>query len=127
MARIEQGGTPIKTTEEARHIKGHHAEKIFATLLLLAPNLEIIYEPTRFEHQNGGVVPDATVPDFRVTNLQTGIETFIEITRSFRNGNDPKKRQKRIMREAAPDTRYIVFYGEKLRALQDRRPEFNFF
>lgn len=122
MPRFEQGGVLIRTHEDIEGIKKPHvSEREFARLLLDKTNLEISYESTRFEYLNGGISPLVTVPDFKVVNLETGVETFIEITTST-NG---KGRQKSAMKGAAPETHYVVFHRDKLQAIQEKFPEYN--
>jgi hypothetical protein len=122
MPRFEQEGVRIQTHKDIEGIgKSHQSEREFARLLLDKTNLDIYYESTRFEYQNGGVMPYVTVPDFRVINLITGVETFIEITTSV-NG---KGKQKTTMKGAAPDTHYVVFHRDKLQDIQDKFPAYN--
>jgi hypothetical protein len=122
MARKEIGGVYIQSPEDILKIKKpHYSEREFARLLFEKTELEIYYESTQFEYQNRRDESPATVPDFRVVNLTTGVETFIEITTST-NG---KGKQKSVMKEAAPDTHYVVFHRDKLEAIQNKFPEYN--
>lgn len=122
MPRFEQGGVEIQSHEDLPRIKKpHFPEREFARLLLDKTGLSISYEPTRFEYHLEEGDPLITVPDFRVVNPSTGIETYIEITVSI-NG---KGRQRAAMQLAAPDTHYVVFCRDKLQAIQDKFPEYN--
>lgn len=115
------------------------AEKEFARLIfssteLVRDRIEIVHEPTQIFYES-----QSTIPDFGIRNKKTGRITYIEITRSSKrgilnenrepNGEDPKEKQKKIMKNGAPDKRCVYIYGEELGEIQARRPELglNFF
>lgn len=124
MAREELEGIRIETADDDFKIRGTHnpdrqplqTEREFARLLLDKTQLKITYEATRFSHVDEEGRKFVTVPDFRVVNPNTGVETFIELTNSI-NG---KGKQKRVMQGAAPETHYVVFYRDKLNDIQNK-------
>lgn len=131
MPRREYEGIPIRNADDLTRIRSsddspkadNPAEREFARLLLDTTSLEIVYEPTLFYYHDEDEVMRGTLPDFKVTNPDTGAQTYIEITTSS-NG---KGRQKAIMQRLAPDVNYVVFKKEKLEAIQERRPQYHFF
>lgn len=131
MPRREYEGRTIRAYEDLALIKSsddgpkadNPAEREFARLLLDKTSLEITHEPTFFYYHDDEGILRGTLPDFRVTNLDTGVQTYIEITTSS-NG---KGRQQSIMQRLAPDVHYVVFKREKLEAIQEKFPEYHFF
>ncbi len=131
MPRREYGGTQIRGPEDLIYIKSsddgakvdNPAEREFARLLLDKTSLEITHEPTFFYYHDDEGILRGTLPDFRVVNPDTGVQTYIEITTSS-NG---KGRQQSIMQRLAPDVHYVVFRREKLEAIQQKFPEYHFF
>lgn len=131
MPRREYEGRAIKCPEDLAHIKSsddgskadNPAEREFARLLLDKTSLDITHEPTLFYYHDEEGVLRGTLPDFRVVNPNTGVETYIEITTSS-NG---KGRQQQVMQRLAPDVHYVVFRREKLEAIQQKFPEYHFF
>lgn len=85
------------------------------------PTAQIDYEPETFTSRaENGNVPKGSTPDFRI-KLPTGkIQIlFVEATTAGYNGHgDPKARQKKIMKECAPNVPYVVLYREQLEKLQ---------
>lgn len=129
MGRIEIRGIKLTREKDLKKIPGQ-SEKEFARLILSKPNLECWYEPTRFEYQNGGPYPESTVPDFRILNTITGVETYVEITTSpYGNGKDPKAKQKRVMENAHEENdeaiRYVVLYADNLLKIQNANPSYD--
>lgn len=130
MGRVEIGGIHVRDKEDIEKILGK-SEREFARLIVSKPGLQCWYESTRFEYQNGGPSPEATVPDFRIVNTRSGVEVFVEITTSlFRPDADPKERQKRVMRNAADGEkdacRYVVLYAEHLSRIQSANKGYQF-
>ena len=118
----ELKGLRIQSIDDIQRIRQSNlAEREFARLLIDNTNLEVEYEPVSFVFVDSDGNSQVTVPDFRVTNPQTGAVNYIEITTS-RNG---KHRQRRVMENAGPQGRYKVFYREKLEAIQARFPTYN--
>lgn len=129
MAAGMELGRIIQTKEDIEGIKDV-AERQFAALLLPHPHLRLIYEPRVFERivfEDGKEKKEATVPDFLVVNRQSGSETYVEITKAKHRHGDPKKKQRQIMEDAAPDVRYVVLYSKHLKNMQRRNPGTNFF
>ena len=85
------------------------------------PTAQIDYEPETFTSKvENGNASQGSTPDFRI-KLPTGKRQilFVEATTAENNGHgDPKAKQKRIMRECAPDIPYIVLCREQLEKLQ---------
>lgn len=102
-------------------LNAYNTEREFARLLLDRTNLEITYEPTFFYHIDDDEIKRGTLPDFRVINPSTGAETYIEVTTSVVG----KGKQKSFMKQLAPDVHYVVFYRDKLEAIQAKFPEYH--
>jgi len=102
-------------------------ERIFrAYLELKFPEAEISYEAESFSIINEFGKKETTTPDFRIVKPD-GKRIFVEITKSSRNGTDPKERNRRIMKQAAPKDIYIVLYNKELKRIQRECPGFEFF
>jgi hypothetical protein len=131
MPRREYEGRAIRGPEDLVLIKSsddgpkvdNPAEREFARLLLDKTSLEITYEPTFFYYHDDDGVLRGTLPDFRVVDPTTGVQTYIEITTSS-NG---KGGQQSIMQRLAPDVHYVVFKREKLESIQQKFPDYHFF
>lgn len=99
--------------EEASKIK-NTGERVFAHVILLKPNLEIVYQPKTFV----GIDGKKTVPDFYIRNTRTDSKgVYIEVTESLDLDNSSKSRQLRIMKQVRlidPDIRYLQFNGAVL-------------
>ncbi|MDO8269489.1 MAG: hypothetical protein Q7T54_02355 [Candidatus Levybacteria bacterium] len=129
MPRKEYEGILIATAEDLPRIKNgkngqlnaYDTEREFARLLLDKTTLEITYEPTFFYLIDDDEIKRGTLPDFRVRNPSTGVVTYIEVTTSVAG----KGKQKSFMRELAPDVHYVVFYRDKLEAIQAKFPEYH--
>jgi len=123
---LVERGICIKTLEDVKKLE-RVEEKEFARLLFdrLKEGSRIEYESTMFqcnsEHGKNG---KATVPDFKVSNFRTGRVTYIEITTSSETKN-PKQRQKDVIKEVAPEERYVVLYKEHLNHIQEKHSEYN--
>ncbi len=121
----ELEGTPIESYEDLGNI--HHAhESEFARFLLHKKNLSIEYEPVEFR-LNGPTSP-SHIPDFRLTNLVSGRESYIELTTSsLHEFKDPKHKQRRIVEEVSmqigENILYLVLYAQNLRKIQILNPE----
>lgn len=107
------------------NIPGRTERMFYIFLTKIFPDSEIYYESTSFTIKNGNG-KEETVPDFKVVNPD-GKTIFIEITKGRRNGSDPKERERRIMKEASPNTPYIVLYNEDLKKIQMENDNFDFF
>lgn len=124
MARLEQGGTPIRTAEDVAKIR-YPAEQQFALLLLAIiskkPYLRLRYEQVEFtlERENGTIA--STVPDFSIHNVRTGREYHLEVTCAERCRHDFKDRQKEVM--LSNGVQYTILWRENLEKLQKRHPE----
>lgn len=126
MPERDLGGVAIRSKEDLVGIKkngNHKAESEFARLLLDKTDLEIVYEPTFFYQEEEDGVVKGTLPDFRVRNPNTGATTFIELTTSSKG----KDKQKTYMKTLAPDVHYVVFFRDKLEAIERKFPEYSFF
>ncbi len=135
--RIEKG-ISIQTENDVHENLRGTTEKAFALFLLrikaINPCLEIQYEPQLFEHINGDGKSEGTLPDFFVRNTANPSSrgTYIEITNANANGilkkngeqeqEDPKRKQKRVMKLVASDKRYVVLYRENLERIQNALP-----
>lgn len=110
-------------------------------------------EPDKFEWRVDANTTRSTGPDLKVVDLQYGKEMYLETTtgeihaqllrtrvaREDESGNsifedreeqvivDPKARQKEVMKNAAPDVKYVVWYRSTLLAVQEANPGYNFF
>lgn len=124
-------GKPSITTLEdvKRYIpRGNGTERGFAQhLLQMVPDVVITYEAVLFEGVGTDGIQRCTIPDFQL-DFPTGRRVYVEITRRDLSAEvtvdgsaktiDPKERQKEAMQAAAPDTRYVVLYGETLRRIE---------
>ena len=129
MARVELGGTFIQSEKDIALIQGV-AEQQFALLLLSKPKLKEWYEPRLFEHiNNENGKPEGTIPDFFVQNTTSPHKgVFVEITTASGDSQtDPKVKQRRVMKSAAPNDRYVVLYREHLERIQEAYPDIDFF
>jgi len=122
-AEIDRIGTTNIT-----EISGVAEQQFFLLLKQKLPyGTQIIYEDRFFMQQDGNGKEQGTIPDFHIIKPD-GKEFFIEITtQSLRNnGDDPKKKQKKIMNETFPVKKYTVLYREHLENIQKNNPEFSF-
>lgn len=104
----------------------NRTERMFYVFLeQVFPNANISYESTAFSAIIDGR-EKTTIPDFKVVRPDDKT-IFIEITRDRRNGTDPKEIDRRIMKEAAPDSIYVVLYGGNLKKIQTKYEGYNFF
>ncbi len=85
-------------------------------------NARITYEPAEFSADIEGKTR-STIPDFQIDYLNTGRSVYVEITAAKRTEGDPKARQKKVMRQAAPDIKYIVLYRDCLERIQNKYPK----
>ena len=119
----------IETEKDLAEIR-HPSEQEFARFLLQkSPHLIITYEPMEVSYFDERGIERKTIPDFTVENPHSpngrDRTTYVEITLAAFNGKDPKGKQKEVMRNAAPNARYIVLYEQNLRAIQRANPNFN--
>lgn len=124
-------GRSIESQEDLANIHHIH-ESEFSRFLLEKKNLGIEYEPVEFR-LNGPTSP-SHIPDFRVTNLVSGRESYIELTTSpLHEFKDPKHKQRRIVEEVSiqigENILYLVLYAQNLRKIQTLNPhlELDFF
>lgn len=125
---IHNGGT--ERVEDIRHT---HEQQFFLFLKKKLPQAKIVYEESMFEITYDDGTTKGTVPDFYVTPNETK-RAIIEITKAPRNSNstkgerdDPKRKQKEIMKTVAPNVKYVVLYREDLERIQKHNPWVNFF
>lgn len=117
----------IRSEDDIGRIR-YPSEQEFARLLLHKnPHLIIIYEPRKFEYTFPDKTTQATVPDFLIINPRNSNQSvYVEITCSKRGTqSDVKERQKKVMKRAAPDVRYIVLYREHLMNMQRKNAAFD--
>lgn len=114
-----------KAAESFNFIKGR-TERIFIVFLhrVAFPDaISISYEAKTFTSHDG---KETTKPDCEVVR-RDGKTIYIEITKERRNGTDPKERERRIMREAAPNCPYVVLYNNTLKKIQEKHKGYDFF
>ncbi len=127
--RKEFGGVEITSVDDFSRVKefrngknpNYMTEREFGRLILDKTDLELTYQPTLFYMEDDDGVIKGTMPDYRVRNSHTGATTYIELTTSLGG----KGKQRNYMRQLAPDVHYIVFYRDKLQAIQDKFPEYH--
>ncbi|MEK7517430.1 MAG: hypothetical protein AAB583_02680 [Patescibacteria group bacterium] len=108
-------------------IRGVIEQQLYLLLRNKLSGAEIRYEPYEFEHTTEDGKTEKTIPDFYIRK-PNGAVTIIEVTAALWSpANDPKEKQKRIMREAAPNTKYVVLYRHNLTSIQSKHPEISFF
>lgn len=110
-----------------RYNKLERTERLFRVFLeRVFPGAEISYQAESFTAPNDNGIPETTIPDFRVIRPDGKI-IFIEITKERRNGIDPKERDRKIMKKAAPNSPYVVIYADTLKKIQAKYKGFDFF
>lgn len=126
MPKVELGDIRVDSLEAIGEIY-HKTEREFARFLIHknGHKLEVDYEPTRFESLNS---IGSTVPDFRLRNLESGKESYIELTAGHYNEqSDPKKKQKEVVelvaQEMGENILYIVLYAQQLQRIQSTYPD----
>jgi hypothetical protein len=88
-----------------------HERDFAAALLANVKEYQIFPEPQRFDAVRPDGTIRSTIPDFLIRDPETGREAYVEITEQQKTRKlDPKRRQRRIMEQAAPDKLYIVLY-----------------
>ena len=111
MEKVELG-RHITTTEDIGKIRFEHEKKVAALLLTTNPDLQIIYEPRKYEVDKETAEKEQlrkyyTVPDFGVRNPATGKEFILEVTEQRRAS--AKNKQREIFRLVTPNIPFIVF------------------
>ena len=101
--------------------------RTFLELEQIYPGADISYESASFIAKNDDGKEEETKPDLKVIRQPDNKKIFIEITKEKRNGKDPKGRERRIMRKAAPDCAYVVLYNDSLKRIQVKYKGYNFF
>lgn len=115
--------------EDIQHIS-NTAERGLASLLL-TKDLLVWHEPNLFEaRDHEGKIRGATLPDIVIFNPRQRRLTVIEVTTSRCDikpkkerseeidPRDPKVRQRHVMKNAAPDVRFVVLYKTHLENIQ---------
>lgn len=87
---------------------------------------KISYEAEPFTRKNEKGEDESTIPDYKIIK-PSGKTIYIEITKDRKNGSDPKERERKIMKQAAPDSPYIVLYCDALKRIQKKHRGFDFF
>lgn len=121
----ELRGTSIESYADLESIHHTH-ESEFARFLLHKKNLGVEYEPVEFRVD--GPASPSHIPDFRLTNLVSGKESYIELTTSpLHEFKDPKHKQRRIVEEVSmqigENILYLVLYAQNLKKIQMLNPE----
>ena len=122
---IQYRGIPIRTIGDLDKIKYLYEREYIRFLLESKPRLQIIYEPKPFHGANPK--KRHTIPDFLIIDPVTQYKFYLEKTRTEYVNDDPKARQKRLMKQLSCGIPYTVIYGGNLSALQSRYPQYNFF
>lgn len=125
MPKEELGGIPIDSYKDLELLQ-NTSEREYARFLLSKENLSVFYESTRFKNKKTG---NSSLPDFKLINLTSGKESYIEVTTSpyYEEFSDPKEKQKRIIEEVSEEIGenilYIVLYAQQLEKIDDLNPE----
>lgn len=114
-----RGGFQIQSMKDVAKIS-RRSEREFARYLFTKRRVyEIWYEPDIYVPNNLPGVETAkrsTVPDFKLIKISNGLKVPIEITiqPEENNGVDPKAEHRKVVRNADPNARYVVFYRKQL-------------
>jgi hypothetical protein len=99
---------------------------VFLKLEQIFPGGDITYEADPFTITNADGTRETTIPDHRIIRSD-GKKIYIEVTKGKKNGTDPKGRERRIMKLAAPDVTYVVLYNNALKFIQRKYEGYDFF
>ena len=115
-----------REAEKYRTAIPDRTERIFYLFLKQTyKDARISYEARTFSAFIDGKMR-TTKPDFEIVESDGKI-TFMEITKSRKNGTDPKEIDKKIMEIAVPNCPYLVFYAGELKQIQRENPPYDFF
>lgn len=119
-------------------VRGFAERQMFRLLRMTFPTANVTHEIVGMQITNPDGTTNSTIPDFCVKPIN-GPRLFVEMTTAYRNSGrdggdsnsqhlDIKRRQKEIMKQAAPKGDiYVVFYGEDLWRMQEQCPGICFF
>ncbi len=120
---------PPPPTRSIDEIRDPVDKYFFIFLQRIFPKGTIIaYEKVPIDWDRKDRKRKTTKPDFYV-KTPNGHGLFIEVTTSKRRKGkrDPKKWQKRIVRNGAPEIKFYVYYRDNLKTIQKYHPDLEFF
>jgi hypothetical protein len=123
----EREFTPIKTVRSNIKRMNFVERQIYKMLKKRLPDAQIFYEIVELARIGSEGKIRATRPDFYIfrpaSENKPEIRMYLEVTTSSDDKDDPKDRQKRIVKLADPHCKLVVLYRRNLEKIAQHHPD----